>query len=362
MGKTRTAGGSSRPTIRDVAREARVAPTTVSAILNQREHCYASEQTRKRVNDVARKLGYRPNVLARALNGKRTLTIGLTLADFNTEMSTRKIAAVEANARKAGYAVITACNEGTAEMEDRTLQLLLDRVVDGVVVYPVPGGDHARLRQLVESGFPIVTFDGVGLLDFPTWDVSIDSVAAGRMQVEHLLERGCRRIAVVEVSPNCWTNECKAEGMLKALNDAGLSPADRFVVHRENDETYVGQPVFEQLREWLKRNADSLDGVSVIGDLLAMNVLRAAGELGIKVPDDLAVIGQDGIAAGEVGFVPLSTVTQDSEAIGRKAFEMLKQLIEGKLKGSPKRKIVKPRLIVRTSTAGMCTTSDSKNK
>jgi LacI family transcriptional regulator len=201
-------------------------------------------------------------------------------------------------------------------------------------------------------GFPVVTFDGKGRLDFKTDDVSVNVYRAGQMQAEHLISLGRKRIAYVEGKSRCYINDQKREGFLDVFKTAGLKPPpivtldlDRFIKnHWTTDE-------IEQIRGHFLGGQMPWDAVAVVGDMIALGVIRIATEIGVQVPDDLAVIGCDGLATSGEGAIPLSTVMHDSEAIGRQGFELLKQRVDGERTGDNFIQIIaQPTIQIRRST------------
>ncbi len=341
-----------RPTIADVAKAAGVTKATVSMILNDRPECFASEATRVRVFETVKRLGYRPSAVARALNGKPTLTIGLIVTGLDVEVTSRKIVGFELSARGAGLPTMITCTENNSEKEDQAIQWLMDRQVDAIAIYPTETGPHKQLRRLVETGFPVVTFEGRGRLDFKTDDVSANVFKAGQMQAEHLLELGRTRLAYVSGKSRCYVNDQKIAGFQDVFKRNGMPvppsvimDLDRYSVnHYTTDE-------IEQFREHFLTGEFPWDAIAAVGDAIAMGVIRIATEMDVVVPEQLAVIGCDGMATSAEGAIPLTTITHDSEHIGVKGFEILKERIAGQRTGDNfVQLVIQPTLQVRRST------------
>jgi LacI family transcriptional regulator len=341
-----------RATIGDVAALAGVSRPTVSAILNERSYCYASAQTRQRVTDAAAQLGYRASPMARAMMGKATATVGLVTGGFDVEMSAIKFAAFEAAGREHGKMTIAAFAPGGSEKEDEAIRWLMDRYVDGLVVYPTEHGPHAELCRLANSGFPVVTFDGAGRIDTAMDDVTGDYLAGGRLIIEHMLAMGRRKIGLIHALPGCFVNNNKIRGMELALKEAGLSFALRAELlmpvqtreHWKTDE-------FAQIRGVLSQNARKIDAVVCVGDAIAMATMQHAVALGMRVPDDLAVSGYDGSAMSGHALIPLTTVLHPSDEIGKQAFALLNERLSGERKARrPKSVLSAPILLARAST------------
>ncbi len=357
MASTRTARQAASPqrvTIAQVAALAKVAPATVSGVLNRRSDCYASQATRQRVTDAARQLGYRPNPMARALLGKSTATLGLVTPGFDVEMSARVFMSFESAARNAGNLVIAANHRNEPRLEDEVIRWLMDRYVDGIAVYPTEFGNHRELRRLVDDGFPVVTFDGAGRMPFVTPDVSVDCYAGGKLLGEHLLKLGRRRLCIANGRRTCHIVEQKMAGIEAAWAAAGLPAPVR--MNLTLDEFHMRHWItdeLEQMRLFLMQRGAEFDCLMAVGDIIAMAAMRMAGELGLQVPRDLAVVGYDGCGYSRQTTAPLTTVSHDSEVIGVRGFELLDNQLKAHASGSspvaPVQVKVAPRLVPRVS-------------
>lgn len=341
-----------RVTLADVASAAGVAVPTVSGILNQREDCYASKATRERVIDAARTLGYRPNHMARALTGKPTATVGLIVTGFDVESTAMKFAGFEAAARESGRLALTVCSKNEAELENQVIRWLLDRCVDGLAVYVSEHGPHDELKTLVDQGFPVVTFDGQGRLDFSTDDVSSDYYAGGMLQGRHLIDLGCRKVIAANNRHLCYVSRQKRDGLLQAFADAKLpQPLSMNMDFAEHAQDHWQMVEFAQLGEYLAEHRGEFDGIAGAGDMFAIGCIRYLMEQGVDMPGDVAVIGYDGTTLAEMNALPLSTVYHQSRDIGRLAFELLERRIVEDVKPQKHEQImVPPELVVRQST------------
>ncbi len=351
------AGPRPRATLAQVAQAASVAPATVSGILNNRADCYASDATRQRVYDTARRLGYRPNLVARALSGKGTATLGLVVPGLASEISGLKFLGFETAARAQRYLTLVTSTNNEPALEDQAIRWLLDRCVDAIAVLPTERGRHDELRQLTQSGFPVVTLDAHGLLDFPVDDVSVDAHAGGRLAIEHLLSLGRRRILLAGNAQRCMLNDHKLAGMQAALRDAGLPvPARMDVSHNMVMLAAFDPLAFEPLRQYLAAHRGQFDAVCCLGDSLALPVMRFVLEQGLRVPQDVAITGYDAMALSGHVPLPLTTVRHALEDVGRLAFDLLAQRLAGERAASDvRRHLVPPQLLVRASTAGSTT-------
>jgi LacI family transcriptional regulator len=343
-----------RSTITQVAREAGVAIATVSGILNSRADCYASQQTRQRVQEVARRLGYRPSLVAHALHGRAIKTLGLLVPAMDVgEVVIRTMASFEATARQAGFLTVTACTQDDPEKENDVISALLDRHADGIVMYPTEQGPHKQLRHLAAEGFPIVTLDGAGRLDFPVDDVSISQYDGGRLQAEHLIELGCRRACLMHSVQRRYVNDQKMAGLKDTLARSGF-PAPLMAeldlaVHTQH---HWDARELDQIREFLRAHRGEFDALVAVGDVLAVSAMRCAIELGLRVPEDLVVIGFNDIVLASEVVPSLTTVHDPAEQMGSIAFQLLEERLRKEDTRTELRQVkIQPTLCVRMSTA-----------
>jgi len=345
----------SRPTIRHVARDAGVSIATVSGVLTNRPDCRASQETRARVMASAQKLGYRPSLMAHALHGKRTMTIGLvTGVGIAGETWERTVTAFEEYARGQGYLVVNSYSQNTPELEDHVIDELLHRQVDAMAVYPVAEGSHTRLRQIVREGFPVVTFDAASRLDLHADDVSIDQYTGGRLQAEHLLSLGRKRICLVNSKNLAPANVLKTSGFEDALKEAGLKLAGRMnLVNNWRLWSDSNPAVYEEIKQFIASHRDEFDAFAAHGDIMALLTMRACISLGMDVPRQISITGFNDIMAAGLMSPSLTTIKDPADDQGREAARLLLERLDKPLSEDepPQRISLKPQLVVRGSTA-----------
>ncbi len=345
----------SRPTVRDVAAEAKVAVSTASAVLRADRTCYASEGTRSKVVDAAERLGYRPNHFARALRGQRSFTIGLLFGTLAAPtIALARLAPIERVAWDAGYRVIFGNHYSSPERERAHIEEFLANRVDGLILVSPSLAIAGLVRDILEQGVPLVTIDS--LYDFPTPDVSVDREEAGRLQVEHAYAAGRSRFVFLAPSETTGLAPRKMRGFEKGLAERGSSfaehlmvpisptPADRFIVGAQ------------ALAEVLARG-ERFDAVIVAADSVAVGAMQALHRAGLRVPEDVAVIGFDDEDFAAALPVPLTTVHQPRD-VGARALAMLLEQFEAQKDPSrprpePRQVLVTPRLVVRESTVSL---------
>jgi len=346
---------ATRPvTLAKVAEVAGVATSTVSHVLNNRTDCSISVQTRNRVREVARLMGYRPNVAARALRGGATHTLGVIDSTLEIEVVAMRWSSFEDVARRSAYVTSMSFNrEESSEQEDRLIQSFRARSIDGIVIVPALHGPNTELRKLIQEGFPVVTLHGSPSLG-AVCDVSFDYALGGRMQGEHLVKVGRRRVCQVTRGGMYPSVVDRLSGLRGALEDAACPPcitallrADAPHYHRADDQDY------HDLRRFFREQRGRFDAIVGTNDEYALCAMRAALDEGIRVPDDVAVVGFDGVSASRMAAVPMTTVIHPTDEIAVKAFEILSELISARRKpGDALRVVLAPKLVARQSTLG----------
>jgi DNA-binding LacI/PurR family transcriptional regulator len=362
MSKAVTSGTNSRPkeshgtrrsaakaaTLAEVARLAGVVPMTASRAINGSG--YVSDAVRQRVLQVARELNYRPNILARKLRGQELRAVGILLPDIANPFSAQLVAGMKEILELNGYtAFIATANRNVAE-EQSGLVAFLDHGVDGILVATIGTqlGDDA-LGEVVEQGVPIVT---VGR---PVQQAKIDCVTADHYKgtyevVTHLIHLGHKRIGFIGVALKDSNQLRRFHGYAAALKDAGIALREDYVVGPEGGPAFSTQEDGYDGIVRLSRVKRPPTAVFARNDYTAIGALGAAHEMGLKVPDDIAIAGFDNIPLSNFTIPPLTTVEQPIAEQGRHAAYFLLDRIEKRVR-SERREVCLPcRLIVRQST------------
>ena len=339
-----------RVTLAQVASKAGVSSATASQVLNNRPNCWASVETRARIHSAARELGYRPNLTARSLRAGRTQSIGTISPVFYIGTHHNRSTGIFSVARELNYAVLYSVHSNNQEQEEKLIQLQLDKGVDGLIVHPCETGGHAELRRLVDMGFPLVTLDGSCALPFDCDDVSADYSEAGKLQATHLLEQGKRRIALANMVPATYAHTVREDAIRQELEKAGLPPPLLMDIESRPDcEMPAQEPVEAAMREFITSHRGQFDALA--GCDCAMSLaIRVCSQLGIRIPDDVAVVGAGDSPLSRYGVVPITSVSVNDEWIGETAFKMLIERIEGPPRLTFQHHMSKPSLIVRAST------------
>lgn len=331
-------------TIYDVARAAGVTAATVSVALSGRG--VVNRKTRERILHCAQDLGYRPNLVARSLTMRRTHTIGLVIFDITNPFYAEVALAVEQTARRAGYRVIIANTTGDPSLGRELLEELAARQVDGIIA--MPGGLRAEpVRTIAATGLPIVPclWDEEADLDLAP-AIGIDFAAGGRLAADHLLDLGHRRIAMVAIGT---ANEAGIRAREAAFRDRLFErdcPIDMALWQWAGDASLESGHAAAHALLTLPEPPTAIYSTN---DLMALGVIAAARERGVRVPGDLSVVGFDDISLARYATPPLTTVRIEKTLLMAGATDMLLRLIEGEELSSPPPLV--PTLVVRDSTA-----------
>jgi LacI family transcriptional regulator len=335
-------------TIRDVAAAAGVSHQTVSRVINDRPD--VAEETRRRVWQVIEELNYQPSDLARSLIRQRSETLGVVTAGLNYFGPSRTLNGITRQAEEMGYTLLLKeLPDFRANDVQPILNSLLARQVDGIIWAVSEVGNNLRWldRQPAGLSMPMIFLTMQARPDLPV--VSVDNYAGGCMATEHLIEQGCRHIGHIAGPLEWWEARQRKAGWQDCLRKAGLQVAEHHW-HEGNWSAASGESAIRQLLD----DYPEMDGVFVANDQMALAVLQIACRRGLRIPQDLAVVGFDGIRESAFYWPPLTTVYQDLRTLGRTAVRELLQIIEADRQGTaetvPKTISLSPELVVRAST------------
>ncbi len=326
-------------TIREVAERSGVSITTVSHVVNNTR--FVSEDVRKRVEDAIRETSYQPNALARSLRRGKTHTIGLILPDSGNPFFAEIGRAVEGEAFARGYSVIFCNTESSPVREDFYLEVLAKKRVDGIIL--VSGGlPKQAYIQVHDQQTPLVVVDRDSS-DLAIDAVLTDNLGGGLLATRHLIGLGHTRIACLTGPSSVSPSAQRVNGYRQALLEAGLTYDENLV--RRGD--YLAATGWTNGRELL-RMPDRPTAIFACNDMMAIGVLRAAAEVGLNVPSDLALVGFDDIELAAYSNPPLTTIAQDKQKIAEISVNMLVEKI-GSQEINGRREFLQPTLVVRKS-------------
>ena len=329
--------------MKDIAQDLNVSVMTVSKVV--RGCADVGAETRSRVMARIKELNYQPNWVARSLAARRTFIIGLIVPDLMHSFFAEIAKGVAATIRPLGYDVVICNSEEDGTLESSEVDRLLARQVDGLILASAqPPSSYDLFRYIEARNIPYVLIDR----HFPAVQanyVGADDEAIGRLATKHLLERGCRRIAHIAGRP-LIPGAGRLKGYRETLAEAGISVPAGYVVHASDDAG-----AYEATRQLLALGSRP-DGIFGYNDPTAAGAMKAILEQGIRIPEEIKVIGVGNVHYSDLLRVPLSTIDQSSTTIGQRAAEILTKAIGSKRKRPPKAIMMKPTLVIRESTGG----------
>ena len=329
-----------RPTIYDVARLAGVSTATVSRALNDRGGI--APATRAAIDAAVAQLGYQPNTVARSLATRSTQTIALLLPDISNPFYAALVSGIQQRALATGHTMLLCTTESDPEREEQYLALLRAKQVDGVLVDGLVLPPD-RIAQVVRDGLPIVCLDrDIESTSVPL--VQVDNRRGAELATEHLLSLGHRRIAHVAGASGLGISAERVAGYRAAHAAVGIAPDPTLL----EVGSFVEEGGYEATQALLDR-AD-FTAVFAANDLSALGVINALVERGLRVPDDVSVVGFDDLRLSRFTTPPLTTIHQPALAIAERATQLLIDLAHGRTVRKL-RHLLEPELVVRDSTA-----------
>jgi LacI family transcriptional regulator len=334
-------------TIKDVAQAAGVSTQTVSRVINSRPD--VSPNTRSRVQQVVNELGYSPNVIARSLSRGRTNTFGIVGFGLSYFGPSSVLSGIEQKSNELGFSLLLSLlDDFDPALIDGILRNLLSRQVDGII-WAVPGND--KLVGELSGRFSDISVPVVYMNKLKNGDeviVAMDNRLGGRLATDHLLEQGFRRIGIITGPIGWWEAQEREKGWRETMGKAGLTNLEELIIN--GDWTAASGEI--GLHNLIAKSPD-IDAVFACNDQMALGALQAARRLGIKVPQDLGIVGFDDIPEAAYFYPSLTTIHQNANALGALAVDRMCSFINARVKDEefePEVKWIQPRLIVRKSS------------
>lgn len=335
-------------TLQDVAQRAGVSPKTVSRVVNNQGEI--SEGTRQRIQSAINDLGYRPNVLARSLIHQRTNTLATVAWGIDYFGPSRTVIGIEQRAEELGYSLLLSLvREPQHHDHAHIIDMLLSRRVDGIIwAVPEVGDNHKWLTPDQLGQMPPTVF--LSMAPMPgVIVVAVDNREGARRAVQHLIEKGRKRIGILTGPMAWWEARERCTGWKAAMRDAGLDSTDALAV-----ECHWSAEDGERAMRELLRRAPEIDGVFAASDQIGLGAMGALAASDRRVPADVALVGFDDIPEAPYFRPSLTTVHQRLVEVGRSAVQQLHDVI---VKGGIQRAgqsgavtIIAPDLIVRASS------------
>jgi len=337
-----------RSTIKEVASVAGVSTQTVSRVINERPD--VSPETRRRVQDVIDKLDYRPSALARSLIQQRSYTLGVVTAGLKYIGPSLTLSGITSEAEEADYSLLLKeLPSFDTDNIEPIFQALLSRHVDGIIwAVPEVGENRNWInKQSFELNLPIVYITMEPKENISV--VSVDNYLGGRMAMSHLLEQGYRNIGHISGPMDWWEARQRMLAWKDALRESGVEAKDEHWAEG-NWSSESGVQAVERLFE----QYPNMNSIFVANDQMALGVIQVAYQKGLRIPEDLGIVGFDNIPESAFFNPPLTTVEQDQYIVGKVAVEETIKIIESGWQGldpvESKSVMLAPILVVRQSS------------
>jgi len=331
-----------KTTIKDVARKANVSHTTVSRALNNKSRI--KSETKEKILSIAKELNYRPDFIARSLVMRRTKTLGLVITTIANPFYTELAQGIETTAIRLGYNIILCSTNYDLAAEKKYIDMLQSKGVDGILFTSAHMGDP-NIIELAEEGFPMILVNR--RTHHPTVRdrvdyVGVDNIRGGFLAVEHLIKLGHKRIGVIGGSSESSVGFERLEGGKKALATFGLEAMGDYFLEGDflKGSGYRGGKKFLEMDE-------PPTAIFATNDYMALGTYQAVMEEGIKVPEEIALVGFNDIEFTSMKGIELTTIGQKKYEMGALAVKTLVERIEGGKTGPPEEMILEPELIVR---------------
>ncbi len=333
--------------LRDVAERLGISTAAVCKAL--KGHKDISEATRKRVLECVRELNYQPNLLARGLSRGRSRVIGLVIPELMHSFFAEAAHGVTQQTQAKGYTLLLADSGENPTTERQQVEMLLARRVDGLIIASAqPQEDVSLFEEARRQEMPFVLL-ARRYSAIQAHYVGIDNVALGKLATSHLIKVGCRNIAHISCL-GIATGPGRLEGYLRALKRAGMKPDPGLIVDTARAGTAEVDAAACQATRHLLASRPRPDGIFCFNDPIAANAIRATLEAGLRVPEDVAIVGAGNVHYSDLLRVPLTTVDQSPAAMGAKAAEILLELIESGGTLQAEEVFIPLRLVEREST------------
>ena len=333
---------SSQATIKDIARELGISPSTVSRAL--KDHPDISPKTRKAVKELAVKLNYEPNAIALSLRSQSSRTVGMIIPEIVHYFFSSVISGIEEIAYQSGYTVIICQSNEDYDKEKNIIHTLMSKRVDGILVsVSKTTTNYDHFLELQKSNIPVVFYDRV--LNIPYSDrVIVDDYMGAYKAVDHLINMGCRRIAHLATSQELMIGRNRKEGYIQALKDHGIEVDEEIILRCDTDKH--AQKCIPYILSLQKK----VDGIFAVNDLTAITAMSIIKRSGYRIPEDIAIVGYSNSIYSSMTDPPLTTIEQQGNEMGRRAISLLLDRIQTDVTIDSRVEQIKTELIVRGSS------------
>lgn len=335
-----------KATLKQIAKELNVSVSTVSKALNDSPEI--SELTKTRIKEYAKLKNYKPNVIGLNLKNRKTKTIGVIIPNILNSFFAKVFSGIEKVADERGYNVITCISNESIEKEINTLEMLSNGTIDGFILSVSEEAqklhEFNHFKEIINEGTPIVMFDRIAA-EVECDKVVVDDFDSALNATQHLIDLGCKNIALFSSVDNLSVGKLRVEGYLKALENNNIAVNNNLILRADSEDDLKDkiETVFD---------TNKIDGIFALDENDSVLALRIGLKRGYNIPEDLSIIGfADGILASRRLSPSLTTVSQHGPEIGEAAAKLLIERLESKEEVNPyKTTVIKTELREREST------------
>ena len=331
-----------RVTIKDIAKELGISPSTVSRAL--KDHPDISLETKKAVNELAEKLNYTPDPIALSLKSRKSKIIGVIVPEIVHYFFSTVIHGIEDLAYKSGYNVMVCESNESFEREVQNVDALLSSRVEGILVSTSKNTrDIVHFKKIMDVGVPLVFFDRI-CKDIETDRVIVDDEEGAFQAVNHMIKTGCRRIVHLSAPGHMLISQNRKQGYIRALESNQIKMDPDLIVKCDSVEDTI-----DIIPRFLKQNPRP-DGFFAVNDLTAAAALKIVKGGGLKVPEDVAIVGFTNGQISDLTDPSLSTVEQHGHEIGKEAAQLLIDRLQKEEEYPAITRLIETKFIVKGST------------
>jgi LacI family transcriptional regulator len=330
--------------IHDIARALNLSATTISFVLNGKaEEKKISEDVRRKVSDYIKMVGYQPNMIAKSLRTGKTNVIGMLVEDISDPFFSSISRGIETIAYNHKYKIFFASTENDTEKTKALIRVFRERQVDGYIMAPPPGIED-EINALMDDNVPVILFDRY-LPSLNTSTVIIDNFSGSYQAVKHLRENGFSNIAFITLNSEQTQMDARLQGYIKAIEESGCYPIVQKLPCKLSHQLNA-----EMVQEFIKQH-DKVDAIIFATNYLAISGLKAIRNLGLAIPDNIAIIGFDDNTHFNLFSPSITAVAQPIEEIAREVVQQLLNALSNERESKIRRMVMLPvKLIVRDSS------------
>ncbi len=329
-------------TIKDIARDLGISPSTVSRAL--KDHPDISKETKKQVNELASKLNYKPNIIALSLRSQRSNVIGVIIPEIVHYFFSSVISGMEDVAIAHGYSMMISQSMEDYEKEVAACNTFLNGIIDGLLISVTKETvNYDHIKKMEEEGIPIVFYDRY-VEEFNSDKVVIDDFGGAYQATEHLIIQGRRKIVHFQGPQNRLIGQNRLNGYLKAMHNNGVVIDSKLIIPCDTYQQAISET------QKLIDSKVKFDAIFTVNDFTAIGVIKTLKKNGIKIPEDVSVVGFGDDQVAEMVEPSLTTIHQPGFEMGKKAMELLIKRINLSGPETPANEILQTKLVVRESS------------